>query len=130
MTPIDDLLGQLIGQEFVGAKGTELEGKRFRVDFDPLSGRPVVFEIEKRHLDPAALKEAMESGALTGWELIEPDRLTISPLPATRQDTEDQIEFCSAVLVTAGHDDDTIRTAYQARLVALRRHLMRLSLRR
>lgn len=124
MTPLDDL----IGHEFVGAKGTEFEGKRFRVDIDPLSGRPVVYQIEKRHLDPAALKEAQESGALTGWEVLDPDILTVSPLPATRQDTEKEIEFCAAVLVTAGHDDPRIRTAYKARLVALRRHLMRLSL--
>ena len=113
MSEWDDLLGR----EF------EHDGKRCRVAIHPISGLPVVFRVTESKLRPGELDALIASGAVRREDIGSPDTVGASPLPASRQETEDQIMFCTSVLLVVPGDDTVVRTAYQTRLTALRRHL-------
>ena len=117
MSEWDDLLGQ----EF------ELDGQRCRVAIHPITGQPVVFRITETKLRRGELDGLIASGAISREDIGTAETVGASPLPESRQETEDQIMFCTSVLLVVPGDDTVIRSAYQKRLTALRRQLVTLS---
>ena len=86
-------------------------------------GRPVVFSVTESNLRPGELDALIASGAVRQEDIGSPETVGVSLLPASRRETEDQIMFCTSVLLVVPREDTVVRNAYQKRLTALRRSL-------
>lgn len=119
-------LDDLIGCELEGTPGTEYEGKRWRITLHPVTGKVVVIESEQRNdITAEQIQEMLDSGTLEAGPLSYPSTLDTAPLPATRAETEKEIESC-AMLVMISHNKPDDRAAYRKRLFTLRKHLIAL----